>query len=57
MRYTSTRDPSVSINAAGAIVKGISNDGGLFVPDEIPAWRRIQSGRWSEWATRRWRPA
>jgi threonine synthase len=37
MRYTSTRDFQTSINAAGAIVKGISDDGGLFVPDEIPS--------------------
>ena len=37
MRYTSTRDRTVSIGAAGAIVKGISDDGGLFVPEEIPA--------------------
>jgi threonine synthase len=37
MRYTSTRDHQASINAAGAIVKGISDDGGLFVPDEIPS--------------------
>ncbi len=37
MRYTSTRDRRVSIDAAGAIVKGISDDGGLFVPEEIPS--------------------
>ncbi len=37
MRYTSTRDQQASITAAGAIVKGISDDGGLFVPEEIPS--------------------
>ena len=37
MRYTSTRDQKVSTTAAGAIVKGISDDGGLFVPEEIPS--------------------
>ncbi|MBR1812077.1 MAG: threonine synthase [Clostridia bacterium] len=37
MLYTSTRDKSVRISAAEAITKGISADGGLFVPAEIPA--------------------
>lgn len=37
MRYTSTRDHLASTTAAGAIVKGISDDGGLFVPEEIPS--------------------
>jgi len=37
MRYTSTRDQQASATAAGAIVKGISDDGGLFVPEEIPS--------------------
>ena len=36
MLYTSTRDKSVSVTAAEAIAKGISSDGGLFVPTEIP---------------------
>ena len=33
--YTSTRDDSLSINAKQAILKGLSFDGGLFVPKEI----------------------
>ncbi len=37
MFYTSTRDKSVKVTAAEAIAKGISADGGLFVPTEIPA--------------------
>ena len=37
MFYTSTRDRSVRVSAAQAIVRGISADGGLFVPEEIPA--------------------
>lgn len=37
MYYKSTRDSSVKISAAEAIVTGISADGGLFVPDEIPS--------------------
>ena len=36
MRYTSTRDKSVSVESAQAITKGISADGGLFVPETIP---------------------
>lgn len=37
MYYKSTRDSSIKISAAEAIVTGISADGGLFVPDEIPS--------------------
>ncbi len=37
MYYKSTRDSSVKITAAEAIVQGISKEGGLFVPSEIPS--------------------
>ncbi len=36
MYYKSTRNSNVKISSAEAIVKGISDDGGLFVPSEIP---------------------
>ena len=36
MYYTSTRDKSVRVTSAQAIAQGISKDGGLFVPCEIP---------------------
>lgn len=36
MMYTSTRDRSVSATAAQAITQGISNEGGLFVPEQLP---------------------
>lgn len=36
MRYTSTRDKKVDVSSAWAIASGISADGGLFVPVEIP---------------------
>ncbi len=36
MRYTSTRDKSVDVSSSWAIAQGISADGGLFVPVEIP---------------------
>ncbi|MBQ6266942.1 MAG: threonine synthase [Clostridia bacterium] len=37
MKYVSTRNPAVAVTASQAITKGISADGGLFVPDAIPA--------------------
>ena len=36
MKYTSTRNSKVEISASLAIVKGISDDGGLFVPSSFP---------------------
>ena len=35
--YRSTRDSSVQVTASQAILKGLSADGGLFVPNEVPA--------------------
>ncbi len=37
MKYNSTRDNSVSVASAEAIVKGLSSEGGLYIPDGIPA--------------------
>jgi len=37
MFYTSTRDNSVKVTASKAITDGISPDGGLYIPTEIPA--------------------
>jgi len=37
MMYNSTRDNSVRVTSSQAITQGISKDGGLFVPEEIPA--------------------
>ena len=34
--YRSTRSNSVPVTASQAILKGLSDDGGLFVPDHIP---------------------
>lgn len=36
MLYTSTRDSKLHISSAQAITKGISDEGGLFLPEEIP---------------------
>ena len=38
MNYTCTRDNSISISASKAILAGISPDGGLFLPESIPAF-------------------
>ena len=37
MQYVSTREKSTIVSSAEAIVKGLSEDGGLFVPSEFPA--------------------
>lgn len=37
MFYKSTRNSKVNISSAQAIAQGISSDGGLFVPSEIPS--------------------
>ena len=37
MQYISTRDSSRRYSAAQAIVQGLSRDGGLFLPETIPA--------------------
>ena len=36
MNYTSTRNNTLSVSSAQAITKGISEDGGLFVPTSLP---------------------
>ncbi len=37
MNYKSTRDSSVCVKSSEAIVKGLSYEGGLFLPESIPA--------------------
>lgn len=36
--YNSTRSKNISVTASEAILKGLSEDGGLFVPDQIPVF-------------------
>ena len=36
MKYISTRDKKVALTSSRAIAKGISSEGGLFVPESIP---------------------
>lgn len=50
MKYTSTRDASVAVSAAQAVVDGISADGGLYVPESIPKldWRSLTDMAYAE---------
>ncbi|MBQ9563841.1 MAG: threonine synthase [Lachnospiraceae bacterium] len=43
MHYQSTRDRHVSVSASEAILAGISAEGGLFVPERIPALEKPMS--------------
>ena len=36
LMYSSTRDANLKVTASQAILKGLADDGGLFVPDKIP---------------------
>lgn len=45
MIYTSTRDNTVRVSASEAIAKGISADGGLFVPMTIPTLNLVDIER------------
>ena len=35
--YKSTRNNELKVTASQAILKGLSDDGGLFMPEQIPA--------------------
>lgn len=37
MKYLSTRDSALQLNAAQVIAQGLSRDGGLFTPEQLPA--------------------
>ncbi len=36
MNYTSTRDKKIQVSSAKAIAQGLSSEGGLFVPENLP---------------------
>ncbi|WP_313757855.1 threonine synthase [Tissierella sp.] len=42
MRYISTRNKSIEVSSAEAIIQGISKDGGLFVPKELPKIENLE---------------
>ena len=46
MKYYSTRDTGVRLSAAEAIEMGLSRDGGLLTPVEIP---RLTGPFWRAW--------
>jgi threonine synthase len=48
MNYVSTRNNNVKMTSAGAIVRGISADGGLFMPEKIPAVSNVELLKLSE---------
>ena len=48
MQYQSTRNKNLSIPSAQAIKKGLSEEGGLFVPETIPSISIEEIGKMSE---------
>jgi len=42
MRYISTRNKSIEVSSVDAIIQGISQDGGLFVPKELPKIENLE---------------
>ena len=36
LKYKSTRSADKTVTASEAILKGLADDGGLFVPEELP---------------------
>lgn len=50
--YNSTRNSDIQVKASEAILKGLSDDGGLFVPDHIPAleksWKELSGMSYKE---------
>ena len=42
MNYVSTRDQSLRFSAAHAIEQGLSRDGGLFLPEQLPALPELE---------------
>ena len=43
MKYYSTRDKNVSLSAAEAVKMGLSRDGGLLTPEELPQRGSLRS--------------
>lgn len=48
LKYISTRDKSVAVSSAQAISQGISQDGGLFVPAELPQFSQEEIGEMAQ---------
>jgi len=52
MQYNSTRNNGISITSAEAIKKGLSEDGGLFVPKSFPSFELSKIGKLAEMSYR-----
>ncbi len=48
MNYVSTRNNKIGISSAAAIERGLSEEGGLFIPEKIPALSKQQISAMSE---------
>lgn len=48
MYYSSTRNNKIKVNSAFAITKGISDEGGLFIPEQFPKLNLEQIGNFGE---------
>ena len=44
MNFVSTRNNAPAATLSQAIAAGLAPDGGLYVPDKLPAARRLQAG-------------
>lgn len=57
MHYLSTRDRTLHFTAAEAIKQGLSRDGGLFLPEMLPALsaRQIKAMESMSYQERPWR--
>ena len=54
MRYHSTRNANLSVDSARAVLEGLAPDGGLYMPEAIPAfdWEACLKGSSQEMSTR-----
>lgn len=54
MQYHSTRSETVCVDSAQAVLEGLAADGGLYMPDAIPAfdWKKCLEGSSMDMATR-----
>ena len=53
MRYHSTRNEKLSVDSARAVLEGLAPDGGLYMPEAIPAfdWETCLKGTSQEMST------
>ena len=53
MRYHSTRNEKLSVDSARAVLEGLAPDGGLYMPEAIPAfdWKACLTGTSQEMST------